>query len=135
MLEVAIILVVIALIALALRAGRRPTVIYRKKVAPTDRGYSINDHPGAFGEAQYSDHKFTGDSGPNGAVYGAFVFEKAEFGGGGAGDSYHSASSDWDGNETGGSDADGNDSCSGPPGGGPPGDAPPGGDSSNFSGE
>jgi hypothetical protein len=135
MLEFLIALVVIALIALTLHAGRRPTVIYRKKVAPTDRGYSINDHPGAFGEAQHSARKFTGDSRPDGAVYGAFAFEGAELGGGGAGDFCDSASSDWDGNDTGGSDADGSDSYSDSPGDGSPGDDTSGDDTSNFSGE
>lgn len=135
MLEVVIILVVISLIALALHGGRRPAVIYRKKVAPTNRGYSINDHPGTFGQVQHLDHGFTGDSCPDGAVYGAFAFEGAEFGGGGAGDSYDSASSDWDGNDAGSSNAGSSDSCSDSPGDDSPGDYTPGGDSSNFSGE
>ena len=120
--EVIIILVVIASVVLFLRARRRYTVIYRKKVAPTDRGYSINDHPGVFSPTQHSDHSFPSDSNPDAAIYGALAFEGGEFGGGDAADSYDSGSGSGSA-ESGCNDSGGSEFCS----------DSPGSDSSNFS--
>ena len=49
MLAVITILVGIAIGLLFVRAGRRNSIAYRKKVAPPGQGYSVNDHPCAFG--------------------------------------------------------------------------------------
>ncbi|WP_342085348.1 hypothetical protein [Dyadobacter sp. OTU695] len=114
MLAVVIILIIITLIVLFLRAGRKRTVIYRKKVAPTERGCSITDHPGVFSASQYSGHSFTTATEPDAAIYNALAFDGGEFGGGGSGDSYDSGSGfendSGSGESGGGIDSGGNDS-------------------------
>lgn len=88
MLEVVIVLVIIALVLLFLRAGRQNTIVYRKKVAPPDRGYSIRDYRGAFGQSATSDYHPDNTSSPDHTFQEALVFGGGEFGGAGAGDSY-----------------------------------------------
>ncbi len=100
-----IILAVIALFVAHLWTKRRDTVVYRKRVANTKRGYSIADHPCAFG----ADHRHaSSDSTPNvwpasdvgpdevhGFTSGEIpAFGGGDFGGGGAGDSYDSGPAD-----------------------------------------
>ena len=93
MLDVVVVLVIIALMLLFLRAGRQNTIVYRKKVAPPDREYSIRDHPDAFGPTTPSDyhalHEYTSEQG----VREGLVFEGGTFGGSGAGDSYETGQS------------------------------------------
>ena len=88
MLEVVIVLVIIALVLLFLRAGRQNTIVYRKKVAPPDRGYSIRDYRGAFGQSATSDYHPDNTSSPDHTFQEAPAFGGGEFGGAGAGDSY-----------------------------------------------
>lgn len=107
---VVIILIVITLVVLFLRAERKRTVIYRKKVAPTERGFSITDHTGVFSASRHSGHSFTSGTEPDAAIYNALAFDGGEFGGGGSGDSYDSGSGFESGFE--------NNSGSGEPGGG-----------------
>ena len=100
MLEVVILLVIIALVLLFLRAGRQNTIVYRKKVAPADRGYSIRDHPSVFSPPASSNY-VDNDPGTGHSAPETLAFGGGEFGGGGAGDSYGMAStepfgSDWD---------------------------------------
>lgn len=95
MLEIVIMLVIIALVLLFLRAGRQNTIVYRKKVAPPDRGYSIGDHPSA--SSGYTDNEPPTGHGTS----EQFAFGGGEFGGGGAGDTYQIAANDPVGNESG----------------------------------
>jgi hypothetical protein len=88
MLEVVVMLVIIALVLLFLRAGRQNTVVYRKKVAPPDRGYSVRDNPGAFSQSATSDYYPDNTSSSGNTFQDTFVFGGGEFGGAGAGDSY-----------------------------------------------
>ncbi|MGG7664527.1 hypothetical protein [Dyadobacter sp. BHUBP1] len=88
MLDVVIVLVIIALVLLFLRAGRQNTIVYRKKVVPPDRGYSIGENPGVFRESTTSDYDADHTS-PSGHTFqGTLAFRGGEFGGAGAGDSY-----------------------------------------------
>ncbi|MET7257972.1 hypothetical protein [Dyadobacter fermentans] len=88
MLEVVVVLVIIALVLLFLRAGRQNTIVYRKKVAPTDRGYSIRDHPRAFGQSTTSDYYPDNTSPSDHTFQEALAFGGGDFGGAGGGDSY-----------------------------------------------
>lgn len=99
MLEVVVVLAIIALVLLFLRAGRQNTIVYRKKVAPTDREYSIRDHPGAFDQSAASDH-YTDNASASGQPFQeALAFGGGEFGGAGAGDSYDIGPTDPMGND------------------------------------
>lgn len=133
MLEVVILLVIIALVLLFLRAGRQNTIVYRKKVAPPDRGYSVRDHPSTFNPPVSSDY-VDNEPGTGHSVHETLAFGGGEFGGGGAGDSYGMAStepfggdseifgpadddfnsneSDFNSCDSGTGDSGGNDSCS-----------------------
>ncbi|MGV3599774.1 MAG: hypothetical protein ACO1N1_01160 [Dyadobacter fermentans] len=88
MFEAVILLVIIALALLFLRAGRQNTIVYRKRVAPPNRGNAINDHPTAFGHSGASDQFYTNSPGSENTLYEPLAFGGAEFGGGGAGESY-----------------------------------------------
>ena len=88
MLEFVVVLVIIALVLLFLRAGRQNTVVYRKKVASSDRGHSVRDHPGAFGQSATSDFYPDNTSPSNHTFQEALAFGGGDFGGAGAGDSY-----------------------------------------------
>lgn len=88
MLEVVVVLAIIALVLLFLRAGRQNTIVYRKKVAPADREYSIRDHPGAFDQSAASNYYTDNAPSSDHTFQDALAFQGGEFGGGGAGDSY-----------------------------------------------
>ncbi|ACT92756.1 hypothetical protein [Dyadobacter fermentans] len=88
MFEAVILLVIIALVLLFLRAGRQNTIAYRKRVAPPNRGNAIDDHPTAFGHSGSSDQFYTNSPGSENTLYEPLAFGGAEFGGGGAGESY-----------------------------------------------
>ncbi|SDD46043.1 hypothetical protein SAMN04487996_10183 [Dyadobacter soli] len=94
MLEVVIFLAIISLVLLFLRAGRQNTVVYRRKTASPDSGYSISDHSAAAGSPVSSD--FYSDNGASAGYTGqeALAFGGGEYGGGGAGDSYDIAAGD-----------------------------------------
>jgi len=97
MLELVVALVFIALILLFLRAGRQNTMVYRKRVAPPDHGYSIRDHPSAFAPSiDYCPDRDTGTAYP---TQEALAFGGGEFGGGGAGDTYDTGFPDPNGYE------------------------------------
>lgn len=94
MLDVVVMLVIIALVLLFLRAGRQNTIVYRKKVAPSDRGYSIRDHPGAFGQSAASDYSPDNTPPSDHTFQEALAFGGGDFGGAGAGDSYDTGPND-----------------------------------------
>ena len=101
MLEIVIMLVIIALVLLFLRAGRQNTIIYRKKVAPPDRGYSIEDHPSASGPAEAPGCYSENEPQTGHRISEPFAFGGGDFGGGGAGDSYNLAANDVTATESG----------------------------------
>lgn len=124
MLAIIVILVGIALLVFFSRAGKRNHIVYRKKVAPTDHGYSVNDHPYAFSPPLNADNTFSVESNRDAATDGPFAFEGGEFGGGGAGsDSNGFDPVDFNSGDPGSSDSSGSDSCA----------DSSGSDSSNFS--
>ncbi|MDR6805140.1 hypothetical protein J2Y45_002552 [Dyadobacter sp. BE34] len=86
MLDVVIVLVIIALVLLFLRAGRQNTIVYRKRVAPSDRESAIRDQPSDLGPSAnvYSDNTSPSDH----TFQEALAFGGGDFGGAGAGDSY-----------------------------------------------
>lgn len=99
MLEIVVILVIIALVLLFLRAGRQNTIVYRKKVASPERGYSIRDHPDAFGQSATPDYYADNTPPPAHAFQETLAFGGGEFGGSGAGDSCDVGPTDSGGND------------------------------------
>lgn len=100
-----IILAVILLLVVHFQIKRRNAVVYRKRVARPHHGYSITDHPCAFGTDQPSAPSesvqnmwSSSDPGPEllpgFAGDDAFAFGGGDFGGGGAADSYDSGPND-----------------------------------------
>ncbi|WP_353719136.1 hypothetical protein [Dyadobacter sp. 676] len=78
-------------VILFFRAGRRNTMVYRKKVPDCNRGYSVSDYTGVTAGSQ--DGWSTG-SGPIPFDHETTAFGGGDFGGGGGGDSYDMANSD-----------------------------------------
>lgn len=92
MLEVVVVLVIIALVLLFLRAGRQNTIVYRKRVAPSDRESAIRDKPSDFGPSSnvYPDNTSPSDH----TFQEALAFGGGDFGGAGGGDSYEISPND-----------------------------------------
>lgn len=94
MLEIVVLLAIIALVLLFLRAGRQNTIVYRKKVAPRDRDYSISDHSSVFGPTATSDYYPENERASGHTPHETMTLGGGEFGGAGAGDSYDVAPTD-----------------------------------------
>lgn len=88
MLDVVVVLVIIALVLLFLRAGRQNTIVYRKRVASSDRESSIRDHPSNLGSSTSSDVYSDNTSPSDHRFQEAPALGGGDFGGAGGGDSY-----------------------------------------------
>ncbi|MCF0074686.1 hypothetical protein LZD49_29645 [Dyadobacter sp. CY261] len=98
MLGAIVLLAVVALVVFLFRAERRSKIIYRRKVADSDRSYFVSDQPKS--SSQMQDYWFTSDAGHETASADTFAFGGGEFGGGGAGESHEMGTdNDWGGAE------------------------------------